>query len=576
MPRPSAVAIPQAEGAWGPEQSATAAGFYANLLQVRRYWDAELDAEKMMTASLPAVGGTNGTWLVQQAVNSIVRAMVVRRETWHPSYGVSPGYGWWGQNGFQDVFTSTATMALEWGALPFARGVIDNQFENYVRHDGLINYRATEVPSCSRFLTLLALYHSYSNDTALLLKHFSKAKALAGWLMHRRALALTLPADDPRHGIPYGDDEADTYSHVGGFSGRTNPGEPLAWRGLQPRRHSLSSAAEMHRGFLEAGRVWERIGAATGRADIAVHSAELLEAAPLLLQSLHASLNRTVHAPTSGGRCWAPEGEIGECGEFRARTYSEMLYSGTLTDQQADDIYRMGLGATNCSGAQGCSGGNRFLQVGSPAGGSMLFTHIPFGLAYGMLVADMVDRFLLHYFASSAHSYTRGTWTTPEETFSDRDTPTIAYASVGQTMAPIYLRWALAFEEPRSQQLWLGKALPREWLTAWAEPVEVQRIPTRYGRVGMRLQLRATKSPAAAASYVVHAAVTLPQGFDAPGGLRVRIRAPLYAGRIAAVTVGGEHWSAFDAEAETVDFTASELTPTMLLKLQEVMVTLKR
>ena len=61
----------------------------------------------------------------------------------------------------------------------------------------------------------------------------------------------------------------------------------------------------MHRGFLEAGRVWERIGAATGRADVAAHGAELLEAAPVLYTALHASLNRTVHTLASGGRCWA-------------------------------------------------------------------------------------------------------------------------------------------------------------------------------------------------------------------------------------------------------------------------------
>ena len=114
----------------------------------------------MAALSLPATPATNGTWLVQQATHSILCSMISRRDTWHPSYGVMPGYGWWGQDGFQDVFTSTATMALEWGALPYAKGVIDNQFTHYVRHDGLINYRAIEVPSACRFLTLLSLYHS--------------------------------------------------------------------------------------------------------------------------------------------------------------------------------------------------------------------------------------------------------------------------------------------------------------------------------------------------------------------------------------------------------------------------------
>ena len=44
-----------------------------------------------------------------------------------------------------------------------------------------------------------------------------------------------------------------------------------------------------------------------------------------------------------------------------------------------------------------------------------------YGLAYGLLNADMVERFLLHFFGMSAHTYTRGTWTVPEASHPDRD-----------------------------------------------------------------------------------------------------------------------------------------------------------
>ena len=114
--------------AFGPEAAATAAGFYANLLAVHRYWNQTKRDEGMMELSLPDSGGTNGTWLHHQATHSIIRTMINRRDTFHPTYGVSPGYGWQGQDGFQDVFTTTATMALEWGSIPYAKGVIDNQF----------------------------------------------------------------------------------------------------------------------------------------------------------------------------------------------------------------------------------------------------------------------------------------------------------------------------------------------------------------------------------------------------------------------------------------------------------------
>ena len=228
---------------------------------------------------------------MQQATHSIIRSMISRRDTWHPSYGVMPGYGWWGQDGFQDVFTATATMALEWGALPFAKGVIDNQFSLYVRHDGLVNYRAIEVPSCSRFLTLLALYLSYSSDVDLLVKLFDKAKALASWLMHRRTLSLALPPDDPRYGIPLGNDEADSYSHTGGFSGSphgANPDAANPWLGMAPRMHHLSAAAEMARALTEMGAAWQRVGTAAQRADISTHGTTLLGVAPQLQHDLHA------------------------------------------------------------------------------------------------------------------------------------------------------------------------------------------------------------------------------------------------------------------------------------------------
>ena len=76
-----------------PELQANASGFYGNLLAVKRFWDAELAAEGMMEVSLPATGGTNGTWLRQQSVFAFVRSMISRDGTWHPRYGVIPGYG---------------------------------------------------------------------------------------------------------------------------------------------------------------------------------------------------------------------------------------------------------------------------------------------------------------------------------------------------------------------------------------------------------------------------------------------------------------------------------------------------
>ena len=96
-----------------------------------------------------------------------------------------------------------------------SKGLIDNQFDHYIRDDGLTNYRANEVAQQARMLTILALYHSYSGDDATLLRHFAKAKALADWLRARRETSLAeFTPDDPRYGLIAGLDEGDSFVHV--------------------------------------------------------------------------------------------------------------------------------------------------------------------------------------------------------------------------------------------------------------------------------------------------------------------------------------------------------------------------
>ena len=76
-----------------PELQANATGFYSNLLAVKRYWDGALQAEGMMQLRLPPSAASNGTWLQQQSIFAMVRSMISRDDTWHPRYGVLPGYG---------------------------------------------------------------------------------------------------------------------------------------------------------------------------------------------------------------------------------------------------------------------------------------------------------------------------------------------------------------------------------------------------------------------------------------------------------------------------------------------------
>ena len=391
-----------------------------------------------------------------------------------------------------------------------------------------------------------------------MLSHFEKARALGDWLLNRHNLSLTYPADDPRHGIPAGNDEGDTF--IG-----TEYDDGTHWL------HYYASAAESYRGFMELGAVWERIGRTVARDDVAAHGAELLAAAPLLRRALHASLNLTTQATgnPAAPRCVPTVADprsdnASVCDQSCSfRSYSEMMYAGVLTRQQVDDIYSFG--------RNGSSGNYRFVTLGSPGYNHKQTTYTAYGWAFGLLQHDFVSRYLLHWFAMSAHTFTRGTWTTPEATHPDRDVASTAYVAAGLLTAPLYLKWALVFEDPESRTIWLAKALPRDWLDA-GQTVVAAHVPTRHGRVSMVL-----KSVAASLSspYQVHANVTLPaKGFvddKPPGGLRLRLRVPSqYAGRLSAVAVGGIPWAAYNATAETIDFAADKLTPALLGRMQSI------
>ena len=327
----------------GPATAASASGFYQTLLENRRWWADEFAAEGMHELSLPSPTSTNGTWLLTQMRHNLIGGMVTWHDTWGPRYGVLPGYGIQMQNGFEDTFTATAMGALESGAMVYAKGLISHHWRNYVRYDGMINYRAEEVAQQARMLTILALYHSYSgSDDTLMLECFAKAKAMGDWLVARRTASLQYAEADPRHGILPGIDEGDDFR--------------VQYTHQSNQSHWYSSVAEAYRAFAEIGEVWTKVGQTTGRNDVAEHGAELLKLAPLLYHDLHTSLNKTVNTTASPGHLCYPHRADGK-GSYTGcnfRAYSEMFYSGALTAEQTDAMYTSGLGVTTCEIGRYC------------------------------------------------------------------------------------------------------------------------------------------------------------------------------------------------------------------------------
>ena len=232
--------------------------------------------------------------------------------------------------------------ALEVGALPYARGLINNQYRNYIRSDGQINYRAEETAQQARMLTILALYQSYSGgDDTLLLQHFDKAKAIADWLIARRSLTLTRPISDPRYGMMAGNEEGDEFVHY-----RYHQANYSHW---------YSAVAETYRAFTEIGPLWQAIGMAAGRNDVAEHGKAISNLAPLLYRDLHASMNKTANTSVPGQVCYSDQADPGQCCGCIFRSYSELFFSGVLTADQTESMYLSGQGVTDCgAGTSSC------------------------------------------------------------------------------------------------------------------------------------------------------------------------------------------------------------------------------
>jgi hypothetical protein len=214
----------------------------------------------------------------------------------------------------------------------------------------------------------------------------------------------------------------------------------------------------------------------------------------------------------------------------------EMLYSGSLTKEQVNMVvdYRSNhhdviLGIPTAYG----------YKTGDLAG------FLSYGHGYGLIQHDMVREALLMMYSVMAHQYTRGTWTAPETRNVLGDGEAAPYCTPAQLVVALMTRWLLVFEDPQSETLWLGKAVPRQWLED-GKTIKISEAPTRWGRVGFSLKSHLKEG-------TIAANVELPSAFSAQTNLR--LRAPGNA-KLKSVTLNGKAWTQFDADDETITIPA--------------------
>ena len=183
----------------------------------------------------------------------------------------------------------------------------------------------------------------------------------------------------------------------------------------------------------------------------------------------------------------------------------------------------------------------------SDSNGDQLMTFTGHGWAYGLLQHDFIEDFLLLFYTTSAHAYSRGSWVAPESTNVNRAEPSVMFATPSGLSQPIFLRWLLLFDDPISDCLWVGKAIPHEWFSP-GEAISAAALPSRFGSLSFDMH---------STDDAVRANITfdgsLLAGWPA-GGVKVRVRTRMQWAAAGAVMVDGRPWAATNATEQTIVF----------------------
>ena len=449
-------------------------GFYDTLEAQDTAWKQVFSSAKTQI-SLPSGGDLDGQYILNQAYHSIVKDMITRRDFAFPSYGVYPGYGIPGNNGFQEIFTVSMPIGLEYGIFDYAFSVLDNYFKYYWFDSGNVMYRGLEMAESARQLTQFALYCRFTGDSLFVRdkNYMKKLNGTINMFIERYEQSFK----SPDFGMATGNDEADLWGTT-------------VRKGYTEYPY-FSISAEMSAAFKMLGDVLHDIGTKFNLDSVKDTGNRMTLLSTLMLRNLQTSL-KVARQPVT-----TPDGKQLHCLPYIAgqkvcdnipgaasprtsepwRTYAEMMYSGVLSDQDVDDIltYSRTLNASMKLGMLSGTGGS--------CCGDQLMTFTSQGFAWGLLQKNKVAEFLLMFHTASSHTMSRGHWTAPESTSIDRTRTSVAYCSPSQGLVPLMLKWMLLFEDYQTETVWIGKALPREWLKEGSGQVSMTNGTISYGTV---------------------------------------------------------------------------------------------
>ena len=477
--------------------------FYRALLAFADYWDRHLAS--CTKTKLPDEQWTDFT------KHAFAKELVVRPGGVYPKYGaVDRDYYGSEYDGFQDIFTMAMITNLEWGRFDEARKIIDNYLTDFTDSKGMINMRGPETAQFGMTLSYLARYYNYTRDAALLQKHRAKIEATAAMLIAMHDISLKLPEDNPGHGLIAGWSESDACLNA----------EPATW--WQPY---YANTAFTVRGFVDLARVWPSV-APGARVDEWKRRADRMKST--LIASMEKNTRHDLKPPyvplLPGSKLTFRESmstERPSPQQWPHRPYTELVHADVLPANLANmtlDTMRA-YGATTMGVVANVGRAN--------PNGRAILGFISYGYAQMLIRLDRIEEYLLFMYAHRYHDYTPGTWTAGE--VSGITGGTAIFCIPAQQTVPVLVRWMLVLEDNDEDRLYLGRALPRQWVASGKE-VSIRQAPTRWGRVDFRLQ-------GDSSAKRVHSTVTLAKA-GSPKELHVKLRMPTEF-KLQSATVNG-------------------------------------
>jgi hypothetical protein len=429
------------------------APFYRALLSVQEEWQQFLAKGVQLEVPDPRVSDSSKAALVRALISEVRN---------HPKYGVAV-YGAQEHDTFPPTTILLNLCLLDWGYTEEAKARLSYYLAHFVKPDGTFDYYGPAISEYGQLLTVAARYVRITGDTVWLQEYQPSLLRICNSLLAQISASWRqYPPDSPYCGLLRGSAEADT---------------------RKDKRFYFSGNVWCWRGLTEMGWLLKEAGERRGDAALAQFGKDLLGAGEKFRANVLAALRREFQKssappflpPIVGMK--EPFGSMTE-NEFASYTnyryWPEMLSPGMLPPEMRDAI----IGYRTSHGGE-VAGTTRLEDVMD----DWPYAHY----AWGLLEADQMEHYLLGFYGHLAYHQTPGSFTAYESVTirgdSKRDYAS-DYCVPAQLVGPQLLRWMIAWEPWDKQELWLARAVPREW---YAQGFSASRVPTCWGPVNLRV-----------------------------------------------------------------------------------------